>query len=391
MKNLKNYFLLDPDVIFLNHGSFGATPRPVFAEYQAWQLRLERQPVQFILNGLWDHLAEARQQLGHYVGAKANEIVFIPNSTFGLNVVARSLQLQADDEVLTTNHEYGACDNVWHFLSQKQGFHYVQQPISLPLVSKETLTEQLWQGVTPHTKIIFISHIASSTAVCFPIAEICRRAREAGILTIIDGAHAPGQVALDLQAIDPDFYFGNTHKWLCSPKGSAFLYTRPDKQSLVEPLVVGWGWGENRTLSFGSNFLDYTQWLGTNDLSAYLSVPAAIKFQEAHHWTAVRQQCHDLLTQAMHRICELTGLPPIYPDETGFYHQMATIPLPQLTDIDALKKELYQVYKIEVPVLMWNGRHFIRVSVQGYNTQSDLDSLVEALTEILPTFTKWIV
>jgi isopenicillin-N epimerase len=160
---------------------------------------------------------------------------------------------------------------------------------------------------------------------------------------------------------------------------------------LIEPLVVGWGWGENRTLSFGSDFLDFTQWLGTNDLSAYLSVPAAIKFQEAHHWTAVRQQCHDLLTQAMHRICELTGLPPIYPDETGFYHQMATIPLPQLTDIDALKKELYQAYKIEVPVLMWNGRHFIRVSVQGYNTQSDLDSLVEALTEILPTFTKWIV
>jgi isopenicillin-N epimerase len=303
-------------------------------------------------------------------------------------VVARSLQLGPDDEVLTTNHEYGACDNVWHFLSQKQGFCYVQQPIPLPVVSPEEVVDQLWQGVTPRTRILFISHITSSTAVGFPIVEICRQAREAGILTIIDGAHAPGQVPLDLQVIDPDFYFGNTHKWLCSPKGSAFLYARPDKQPLLEPLVIGWGWGENRTLSFGSDFLDYTQWLGTNDLSAYLSVPAAIKFQEEHNWTAVRQQCHTLLAQAMHRICDLTGLAPIYPDNAGFYHQMATIPLPQLGDMDACKKQLYQVYKIEVPVLAWNGRHFIRVSVQAYNTQSDIDALIEALTKLLPKFTK---
>lgn len=385
---MKSHFLLNPDVIFLNHGSFGATPRPVFAEYQEWQRRLERQPVQFILTELWDHLAAARRQLGNYVGAHADDLVFIPNSTFGLNVVAHSLQLGPGDEVLTTNHEYGACDNVWRFLSQKQGFRYVQQPLSLPVVSPETIVEQFWQGVTPRTKIIFISHITSSTALCFPVAEICRRARQAGVLTIIDGAHAPGQIPLDLQAIDPDFYFGNTHKWLCSPKGSAFLYVRPDKQSLIEPLVIGWGWGKDRTLSFGSDFLDYTQWLGTNDLSAYLSVPAAIKFQEEHNWTAVRQQCHDLLTQAMRRICNLTGLPSIYPDNAGFYQQMATIPLPQLVDTAAFKDHLYEAYKIEVPVLAWNDRHFIRVSVQGYNTQNDLDALFDALVALLPNFTK---
>ena len=385
---MKNHFLLDPDVIFLNHGSFGATPRPVFAAYQEWQLRLERQPVQFILNGLWDQLAAARQQLGSYVGASADDLVFIPNSTFGLNIVARSLQLGPDDEVLTTNHEYGACDNVWHFLSQKHGFCYVQQPIALPVVSPEEIVDQLWQGATSKTKILFISHITSSTAVCFPIAHICRQAREAGILTIVDGAHAPGQISVDLQMIDPDFYFGNTHKWLCSPKGSAFLYARQDKQPLLEPLVIGWGWGEHRTVSFGSDFLDYAQWLGTNDLSAYLSVPAAIKFQAEHNWTAVRQQCHDLLTQAMHRICDLSGLPPIYSDNAGFYHQMATIPLPQLVDIAAFKEDLYRGYKVEVPVLAWNGRHFIRVSVQGYNTQSDIDTLVEALQDLLPKFTK---
>ena len=381
---MKSHFLLNPDIVFLNHGSFGATPRPVFAEYQEWQRCLEQQPVQFIVNELWDYLAFAREKLGAFIGANPSDLVFIPNSTFGLNVVARSLKLRPGDEVLTTNHEYGACDNVWHFLSQKHGFRYVQQSISLPVVSPEAIVEQLWQGVTPHTKYIFLSHITSATALCFPVAEICRRAREEGIITIIDGAHAPGQIPLDLKAIDPDFYFGNTHKWLCSPKGSAFLFARADKQPLIEPLVIGWGWGQNRTLTFGSDFLDYMQWLGTNDLSAYLSVPAAIRFQEEHNWTAVRNQCHVLLSQAMHSICTLTGLPPIYPEGGGFYHQMATIPLPQLVDTEAFKVQLYEAYKVEVPIVTWNGRHFIRISIQAYNTPSDVDTLLEALGTLLP-------
>jgi isopenicillin-N epimerase len=385
---LKTHFLLDPNVVFLNHGSFGATPKPVFAEYQAWQLRLERQPVHFIQHELWGYLARARQQLGNYVGAAADDLVFIPNATFGLNIVARSLTLGPDDEVLTTDHEYGACDNVWQFLSQKQGFHYVRQPIPLPTTTPEAIVEQLWQGVTPRTRIIFLSHISSATALCFPIAEICRRARAAGIMTVIDGAHVPGQLPLDLQAIDPDFYFGNLHKWLCSPKGSAFLYARADQQSLIEPLVVGWGWGKDRTLTFGSDFLDYNQWLGTNDVSAYLAVPSAIQFQEAHDWTAVRQQCHALLTQAMQRIGELTGLSAIYPNGLGFFHQMATIPLPHLVDAEAFKEALYELFMVEVPIVIWNGRCFIRVSVQGYNTQSDIDTLLDALTTCLPNFTQ---
>lgn len=383
---MKTHFLLDPDVVFLNHGSFGATPKPVFAAYQEWQRRLERQPVYFISHELWDHLAHAREQLGRYVGVPGSDLVFIPNSTFGLNVVARSLPLGPDDEVLTTNHEYGACDNVWHFLSQKQGFRYVQQPITLPVTSAEAIVDQLWQGVTPRTRFIFLSHITSATALTFPIAEICRRARAAGIITIIDGAHAPGQLPLDLTAIAPDFYFGNTHKWLCSPKGSAFLYARPDQQALIEPLVVGWGWGDGRTLTFGSNFLDYTQWLGTNDLSAYLAVPDAIQFQEAHNWTAVRAQCHTLLRQTMHQIGELTGLPSIYPADShaGFYHQMATIPLPQLANVEAFKMALLNQFRVEVPIVTWNGRHFIRVSIQAYNTPQDVEVLLEALAVLLP-------
>ncbi|MCA9918089.1 MAG: aminotransferase class V-fold PLP-dependent enzyme [Anaerolineales bacterium] len=382
---MKTQFLLDPDVVFLNHGSFGATPRPVFANYQAWQLRLERQPVYFIQHELFDHLAEARRQLGAFVGANADDLVFIPNATFGLNIVGRSLTLEPEDEVLTTNHEYGACSHVWQFLSQKQGFRYVPQPIALPATTPEAIVEQLWQGVTPRTRIIFLSHISSSTALCFPVAEICRRARQAGIMTIIDGAHAPGQLPLDLQAIDPDFYFGNLHKWLCSPKGSAFLYARADQQALIEPLVVGWGWGPERTMTFGSDFLDYNQWLGTNDVSAYLAVPTAIQFQAEQDWTAVRQSCHTLLTEAIQRICALTGLPSVYPASgAGFYHQMATIPLPQLADAVAFKAALLEQFKVEVPIVTWNGRHYIRVSVQAYNTRADIDTLLEALATLLP-------
>ncbi|WP_420640871.1 aminotransferase class V-fold PLP-dependent enzyme [Candidatus Leptofilum sp.] len=385
---MKTEFLLDPDVVFLNHGSFGATPKAVFADYQAWQLRLERQPVQFIQQELWEHLAHARQQLGDFLGANADDLVFIPNATFGLNIVARSLALGPDDEVLTTDHEYGACDNVWQFLSQKRGFQYKCQQIPVPVTTPEAIVEQLWQGVTHRTRVIFLSHISSSTAVCFPVAEICRRARQAGIITVIDGAHVPGQLPLDLRAIDPDFYFGNLHKWLCSSKGSAFLYARTVRQPLIEPLVVGWGWGPERTLSFGSDFLDYNQWLGTNDVSAYLAVPAAIQFQEAHNWTAVRQSCHKLLTEAINRICALTGLASIYPEDgEGFYSQMATVPLPQLHDPEAFKGALLQAFNVEVPIVVWNGRHYIRISVQAYNMPTDIDTLLDALTTLLPKHT----
>ncbi|MCA9998356.1 MAG: aminotransferase class V-fold PLP-dependent enzyme [Anaerolineales bacterium] len=209
----RNLFLLDPDVVFLNHGSFGATPRPVFDVYQAWQRQIEYQPVKFIGRELTGYLQTARHTLGNYLHAHGDDLVYIPNATFGVNIVARALLLTAEDEVLTTDHEYGACDRVWRFVSQKKGFHYVRQPIPLPVTSPEEIVEQLWQGVTPRTKVIYLSHITSATALRLPVEAICQRAREAGILTLVDGAHAPGQIPLDLTAMGADFYTGNCHKW----------------------------------------------------------------------------------------------------------------------------------------------------------------------------------
>lgn len=379
--NLKALFLLDPDVHFLNHGSYGATPVPVFAVYQRWQRRLERQPVQFIAVELTEHFAHARQILGDYVNSPATDLVFLPNATFAVNVVARSLSLGEGDEVLATDHEYGACDNIWRFLSQKQGFCYVNQPISLPTGKPEEVVAELWQGVTAQTRVIFISHITSATAVTFPVAAICARARAEGILTVVDGAHAPGQIPLDMAAIGADFYTGNCHKWLCAPKGSAFLYARPEVQHLVEPLVVGWGWGADRTLTFGSDFLDYQQWLGTMDPAAYLSVPAAIQFQAEHNWTAVRQQCHDLLRQTLGHIHTLTGLEPMYRSDAD-YCQMAIAALPPV-DAPQLKRRLLDEFKVEIPITEWHGRTFIRLSVQGYNTPDDMETLLAGLTAVI--------
>ena len=381
--NFKDFFLLDPDVVFLNHGSFGATPRPVFAAYRAWQLRLERQPVQFILNELPAHLAQARAALGAYVNAPADDLVYIPNATFGVNVVARSLALGPGDEVLATGHEYGACDNVWRFLSRKRGFAYVRQPIALPVQSPQAIVDQFWQGVTARTRLIFISHITSPTALRLPVEAICARAREAGILTLIDGAHAPGQIPLDMAAIGADFYTGNAHKWLCSPKGSAFLYTRPERQPLIEPLVIGWGWGEQRTVTFGSDYLDYLQWLGTNDVAAYLATPDAIAFQREYAWETVQARCHALLRDARGRIAALTGLPLPYPDDQDFYCQMAIAPLPPV-DAPALQARLLAEFGVEVPLIEWNGRCFIRVSIQAYNSPADVDTLLAALETLLP-------
>ncbi len=387
MPSLKNLFLLDPEVVFLNHGSFGATPRPVFEAYQAWQRRVETQPVSFLATELFDHLKHARQALAEVVGAHADDLAFVPNATFGVNVVAHSLNLDSGDEILTTDHEYGACDNIWEFISRQTGASYVHQPIPLPATSSDEIVEQVWNGVTSRTKVIFISHITSPTALHLPVETICRRAREAGILTVVDGAHAPGQIPVDLSAIQADFYTGNCHKWLSAPKGSAFLYADRDRQELIEPLVVSWGWGENASFTTGSRYLDNLQWWGTMDPSAFLSVPAAIQFQKEHNWPAVRRRCHTLVSQAVRRICDLTGLAPLYPHDRGFYHQMAIAPLPTIQDLPAFKERLYEDYRVEVPCVEWNGRQFIRVSVQGYNTQADIDRLLVALEHLIPQFT----
>lgn len=386
MSSLKQHFLLDPSIAFLNHGSFGATPKTVFDVYQDWQLRLERQPVLFLGRELDGFLKDSRTVLGAYLNADADELVYIPNATHGVNIIARSLQLKPGDEVLTTDHEYGACDYAWDFICGKIGARYIHRPICLPVQSEEEIVEQFWQGVTPQTKAIYLSHITSPTALRLPVEQICQRAKQAGILTVIDAAHTPGHIPLDLQALGADVVVGNCHKWMLAAKGAAFLYVRKEIQSLVDPLIVSWGYNPTPETTTGSRFIDILQWTGTKDPTAALTIPAAIRFMEEHNWDEVRIECHDLLRRGIEQICDLTSKPPLYPLDSSFYSQMAIASLP-LSNLAALKSRLYDEHKVEVPLIQWQEQQFIRISVQGYNTQEDVDRLVNALRILLPQIT----
>jgi isopenicillin-N epimerase len=378
--SLKDEFLLDPNIVYLNHGSFGACPRPVFEEYQRWQRELEREPVDFIGRRRAVLMAEARAGLGAYLGVPAGDVVYFPNPTTAANMIVRSLTLGPEDQVLATDHEYGAMDRTWRFYAARSGFQYIRRSMPLPMTTAADFVERFWAGVTEHTRVIFISHITSATALIFPIEEICRRARAAGILTVIDGAHAPGQLALNLPAIGADFYIGAAHKWLCAPKGSAFLYARPEVQPHLQPLVVSWGYG-NDALAV-SQFIDYQEYQGTRDFSAHLATPAAIRFQAEHDWPTVRSDCHALVRLARERLNALTGLEPICPDSTEWFSQMATIRLPE-ADFGRLGAQLWEQDHIEVPLTFWNEQHFIRVSCQAYNSQADIEALLSALARFL--------
>jgi isopenicillin-N epimerase len=379
MRNLKKYFLLDPSVTFLNHGSFGATPKPVFREYQYWQRELERQPVQFLGVRYNDLMRSAREVLAAYLGTSAGNLIYTQNVTIALNIVARSLKLGVGDEVLSTNHEYGALDRTWRFLSREHGFTYVNQ--SVELSSHENFVESFWRGVTSKTRVIFLSHITSPTATIFPVETIIQRARKQGILTVIDGAHAPGQIPLNLDLLQPDFYGGNLHKWLCAPKGAGFLYARPEVQCLLKPLVVSWGY-ESETPG-DSTFIDHHEWWGTRDIAAFLAAPKAIQFQQDQAWAEVRGACHQLAVETWQRIHDLTGLAALHSNPDVWFAQMIVASLPADTDLAALKARLLNEFHIEIPLIAWNEQKLIRLSVQGYNSRRDMDRLLMALKKLL--------
>lgn len=372
---MREHYLLRDDVTFLNHGSFGACPRPVFDAYQHWQYRLEQQPVAFMARELDGLLADARVALADFVSADADEVVFFSNATTAVNVVAQSLDLQPGDEILTTDHEYGAVDLTWSFVAEQAGARIVRVSLPMPPDSPDAVVEHLWTGVTPRTRVIAISHITSPTALILPVEAICQRAQEAEILTVIDGAHAPGHLPLNLDALGADFYAGNCHKWLGAPKGAGFLYARREHQHMIRPLVISWGYG------YASAFVGQNEWQGTRDPSAFLAVPDAINFQQINDWPAVTARCHALAAETAQRSAAQTGLPPLA--EPEWYGQMVTIPVLH-DDIHALKYDLYTQFGVEVPAINWHDGAYLRISVAAYNTPDDIDRLFDGLRALLP-------
>ncbi len=363
---MRDLFLLDPDVVFLNHGSFGAGPRPVLGRSRAWQLELEREPVDFILRRLPGLLAEARTALGAYVGAAPDDLTFVQNATAGVNMAARSLDLQPGDEVLATGLEYGACDFAWEATCARTGARYVRAETPLPLGD---VVEALFARQTHRTRVVYASHITSETGVLLPIEEIVRRARDAGLVTIVDGAHAPGHVPLDLEALGADFSAGNCHKWLCAPKGSGFLHVRREHQERVEGPIVSWGHAP------ASTFVSRTQQQATRDPAAYLTVPDAIAFQQQHRWDEVRARCVEACREARRDLCEVLGTEPIAPEEMVL--QMASVRLPEGVG-EALERTLFEDHRIEIPV-MRPQHDLLRISIAAYTTRADVERLLDAL------------
>lgn len=379
---MKSQFLLDPTITFLNHGSFGACPKPIFEEYQRFQLELETEPVLFIQKKAGGYLKTAREKLSDYIGCNSLDVFFTPNPTFAINTIMRSLDLQEGDEILSTNHEYGAMDRIWSFYSKKSGAKYIRQNITLPVTSKEQLLDEFWKGYNSKTKIIFLNHISSCTALVFPVKEICDRARELGIITIIDGAHVPGQMDLNIEDLNPDFYTGTLHKWMLAPKGNSFLYVKKAFQNTLDPLIVGWGY---ESVSPGeSQFLDYQDYQGTRDISSFLTTPKVIEFLEKNNWKLIAKQSKAIVLGNYQRFCDLLHTQPLCPISEEFLVQMASIPV-KTTNPIGLKELLFTKYKIEIPVMSLNGNFYLRYSINGYNSKEDLDVLYAALQDILAT------
>ena len=343
----------------------------MFDEYQRWQRELERQPVEFLARRLDGLIEEAKARLAAKIGARPDDLAFVTNATSGMNVVARSLPLGPGDEVLVSNHEYGAVDLLWQHVCARSRATLVRAGVR----AGPGLVGELWSAVTPRTRVISVSHLTSATAIVFPVEEICRRAHAQDILVAVDGAHAPGQLDLDVDAVGADFYAGNCHKWLCAPKGAGFLHVRPEHQDAMVPPVVSWG------SKPGAGFAERFRWPGTHDPAAFLAVPAALDFLAEHGWDDVRRRCHVLAEMGRLRLAELTGLEPVAPDE-GWLGQMVTAELPEL-DHEELKRRLYDEHRIEIPLHRFDGRPIIRASFQGYNDESDLDVLLEVLRGLL--------
>lgn len=387
--NLAQQFLLDPDVLFLNHGSFGACPRPVFEDYQRWQLELERQPVAFLdsRRGLKTNLQVAREALAKELNTAPDNIAQVQNATTGLNVVIQSLPLKPGDEILTTNHEYNALEKTWAYVARKTGAKIVAVTVPLPLTSVQQFHDAVAAGFTSRTRVLFLSHITSPTALLFPIETLVAESRKRGVFSVIDGAHTPGHIPLDLDALGADFYSGNCHKWLMSPKGSAFVYCRPEWQTMIDPLVISHGWtSDNKEPGvrgpFGNApFVDEVEMQGTRDPSAWLAVPAALEFRRTHDWWKISAECHRLAQETAARLQELTGLPALSSPEFCA-PQMVAMQIPPCEPL-AIHDELLSRYGIEIPVFEWQGHYIVRLSCQGYNTRAQMDVLIGALTELL--------
>jgi isopenicillin-N epimerase len=385
---------LDKSITFLNHGAFGACPLPVRARQRHYQDLLERQPLSFLVHDLEPLLDRSRAKLAQFIHAPVDDLVYVSNATAGVNAVLRSLTFKRGDELLTTSHVYNACRNVLIYVAEKTGARIVIAEIPFPVASNEEMIAPIMAKVTGRTRIALLDHVTSPTGIILPVAELVKKLSALGVDTLVDGAHAPGMIPLDVTAIGATYYTGNCHKWLCAPKSAGFLYVQRDRQALIRPPVISHGASTRRTDR--SRFQIEFAWQGTSDPSAALAVPDAIKFIGSllpGGWKSVMKRNHALAVAARQMLCETLNLPvPCPPELIG---TLATIPLPPLPAgvtpkppifLDPLQETLLNRYKIEVPIMPWPGfpNRALRLAAQLYNSLPQYEKLAAILAKRLP-------
>jgi isopenicillin-N epimerase len=388
------HWTLDPAIAFLNHGSYGAAPRPVLAAQQAWRDRMEAEPVLFFSHDLEPALDAARAALGAFVGADPDDLAFVPNATAATNTVLRSLRFEPGDELLTTDHAYNAARNAMEYVAERDGASVAIAAVPFPGTSPESALTGVLASVTSRTRLAVLDHITSATGLILPIAELVAELTARGIETLVDGAHAPGQVALDVPAIGAAYYAANLHKWVCAPKGSGFLWVRPDRKAEIRPLAISHG--ANSPRRDRSRFRVEFDWTGTSDPSAYLAVPDAIRFGEglmAGGWPALRARNHVLAIAGRDLLCAALAVDPPAPD--AMIGTMASVPLPierspgQVQGVDLYGDPVHDHLAslgLQVMVTPWPQRpddgpwrRLVRISAAAYNDLEQFQRLVDAL------------
>ena len=402
--DLAGHWALDPSITFLNHGSFGACPRPVLDVQQAWRDQLEAEPIRFLGRDLNGRLATVREALGDFIGADPDDLALIANATGGANAVIRSLRFEPGDEIVTTDHEYNAILNVLRYVAERDGARVVIAELPFPAISTDDVVERVLAAVTQRTRLAVFSHVTSPTALILPVERLVPALTERGVDTLVDGAHAPGMVALDLDALGAAYYTGNLHKWVCAPKGSAFLHVRRDRQAGVRPGTISHGL--NAPTAERSRFRLEFDWQGTLDPTAWLAVPAAIDFVGglvAGGWPAVMTRNHELAVYGRDALASAFG-GERFGSPATMIGAMAALPLPSVgplggieasgsspLDTDPFQLVLYERFRIEVPIGAWPVPavesssppiRVIRVSAALHNDRADIDRLVNALGEL---------
>jgi isopenicillin-N epimerase len=378
---LKSEWLLNSRITFLNHGSFGSVPKCVFDEQSNWRLRIEADPIETLARRGPELLEASKQSIARWLGMDAQDFGLVTNATEGINAILRSLKFGPGDELLTTTHVYHAVRQAMKYVAKQSGASYREIEVPLPVRSAGQIEELVLAGLSSRTRLLVIDHVTSPTALVLPVERIAAVCSCRGIDVLIDGAHAPGMLPLDIPQTNATYYAGNLHKWACAPKGSAFVWVRPDRQSAIHPLVISHHLGEGFSREFW--------WQGTRDYSTWLSIPCALEFMAQLGWKKVMNHNRAMAAWVQEMLCEAWGVEPISPIDGSMLGSMATVPLPApfdgLTELQtqSLQQALYAEHQIEVPVVRWGDRTFVRPCCQVYNSTDDYRRLAECILQLV--------